>query len=528
MQISRIDKQNTGLFSKQQIDLSYNQQQLIPFISRPFSLESFEETMEKKTDSFSPETRKVLCNELASQYDDIDEKTATLANIEKLRLSNSFTVTTGHQLVSFTGPLYFIYKILHVIKQTEELNEQYPEYNFIPVYWMATEDHDFEEIQSFNLFGKQISWETNQTGAVGRFHLENFDSVKAEFADFFKNNPESEIFSLLENLTGENYAQTFRKLVHSLFGKFGLVIIDGDSKGLKEIFQPIIEKELNTQFSYTEVQKTIAELEDFGYKIQVNPREINLFYVKGNLRERIVPTPNGFEINTIGTFSKNELIELSRTNPEEFSPNVVLRPLYQEMILPNLNYVGGAGEINYWLELKRVFESANIPFPLIQVRNSLIWIDSNTQEKMKLLNYTISDIFIETELLKKRFVEANSEDEIDFTEIENELKQLQHAMIEKTKQTDVNLEKFAIAETVRLEKQVSSFTEKLYKSSKSKHDKSLKSIEQIKQKLFPNGGMQERSLNFFNLVPTGDYSELIELLKNNMIPFSGDLIIVSE
>ena len=528
MQTVQINRTNTGLFSIQQLDLSYNQERFIPFINTVFSKEAFEDSADDKAKSFTKEQRAILVQALKKQYKNVSNAEASLKNIELLEQENAFTVTTGHQLSAFTGPLYFIYKILHVVKQCEELNASHHDYHFIPVYWMASEDHDYEEIKSFELFNKTITWETNQTGPVGQFDLSGWDEVKSAVRELFSNHPEAEIHGLIDTLQGEDYADAFRNFVHHLIGKYGVVIVDGNDTLLKSEFVPIMKKELTEQFAMEAVEKTNEELDREGLKIQVHAREINLFYCDKGIRERIVKFGDHFEIEGKGTFTMDEMMQLLEEHPQLFSPNVVLRPVYQETILPNVCYVGGAGEISYWLQLKRVFDAVNVPYPLIQVRNSILWIDAGSSDKIEKLSYSLDTIFQDVDLLKKRFVEEHSVEELDFTELDKQFDALKKTVMDSVISVEPNLENYGIAETVRIEKQLNGIKDKLYRQSKSRHEKSLKMIEQLKDRLFPNGGMQERSLNFFHLTPDGNYSQTMDFLKNNMQPFSGDLIVVQD
>lgn len=528
MQTVQINRNNTGLFSIQQLDLSYNQDRFIPFINTVFSKEAFEDIADAKSQQFTKEQRNALVEALRIQHNGLNNGEKSLKNIEALLNDNAFTITTGHQLSAFTGPLYFIYKILHVIKQCEELNASHPDYHFIPVYWLASEDHDYEEVKSFQIFSKTLTWETEQKGPVGKFDLTGWNAVMTEVKELFSNHPNSEIHQLIESFQGKNYAEAFRKFVHTLFHVYGLVIVDGDDAKLKKLFAPIIKQELNTQFSLEAVEKTNEELEREGLKVQIHTREINLFYCEKGIRERIIKFDDRFEIEGKGTFTMNELLKMVDENPELFSPNVVLRPVYQETILPNVCYVGGAGEISYWLQLKRVFDAAGIQYPLIQVRNSVLWIDAGSSDKIEKLHYSLDAIFQDVDLLKKRFVEENSEEELDFSELDKQFESLKKSILDSVISVEPNLESYGIAETVRIEKQLTGIKDKLYRQSKSRHEKSLKMIDQIKDRLFPGGGMQERKVNFFQLTPDGNYTETLDFLKNSMQPFSGDLIVVQD
>jgi bacillithiol biosynthesis cysteine-adding enzyme BshC len=288
-----------------------------------------------------------LANTLKAQYQEITTTAETSRNIELLRKDNSFTITTGHQLNIGTGPLYFIYKIISTINLCKQLQEAYPEQHFVPVYWMATEDHDLEEINHLYVKNKKVVWNKQGTGAVGRMQVEDMAEVIAEINQLLGNSTHTnELIALFEAAYQPHLTLTeaTRILANILFGGYGLVILDGDDPSLKSLFTPYIQAELQAQFSHSAVSTTTSLMK--GYKIQVNPREINLFYLEKNLRERIVLENDRYKVlNTALEFSAVEMQQLVENQPEKFSPNVLLRPLYQEVILPNLCYIGGGGEL---------------------------------------------------------------------------------------------------------------------------------------------------------------------------------------
>lgn len=528
MKFSTLHRKETGFFSQQQLDLCYNQSVYSGFLTQPFSKEAFGEQIQQKKNSFPKKNRETLVNVLKNQYGNTTINPSVLQNIELLSNENTFTIVTGHQLVAMTGPLYFIYKIAHVIRSSEELKKIYREYNFVPVFWMATEDHDYDEIKSFHLFNKTISWETEQSGPVGRFEMKDWETVKEQLTDLFKNHPDSEIFELLTVFNGKNYAEAFHKLINHLVGKYGVVIINGDDTELKREFLPYMIKDVKEQFSFKAITQTTGTLTELGGKQQIVPREINLFYISNGIRERLIDNGTAIEIPGKGTYSKEEILNWMEQTPEDFSPNVSLRPLYQEVILPNLCYIGGAGEINYWLQLKGVFDEATIPFPLVQTRNSVLWIDKNSSEKMEKLNLSPLDLFKELHILNKEYLEENASDEVDFSELDIQMEHLKKHIIETTVSIDSSLEAYAAAESVRMEKQLTQIKDRLYKTVKGKHDKNLKIIQQLKDRLFPEGGLQERYTNFFQLNPNGNYSETLQSIVENMQPFNADFIVMEE
>lgn len=527
MKIQRIKRQATNFFSEQELLLSENQQKLTDFIGLPFSKDAFQKQALLKSKEFGTEKRELLAKELNKKYASIQENEICKKNIDLLKNENCFTITTGHQLSLLTGPIYFIYKILHVIKQCDELKVSYPDLQFVPVFWMASEDHDFEEIKSFMLFGNEIKWNTEQSGAVGRMTLDGLQEVKNKIAAIFQNNDSSEVKEWIEELDGETYGEAFFKLIHHLFGKYGVLILDADNPNLKKAFSPIFKEELTSFFSMEEVLKTNKRLLARNIKPQVNTREINLFFLSKEKRERIIYENNNYKIGS-QHFSKEEVLQMLEKMPESFSPNVILRPLYQEFILPNLNYVGGLGELNYWLQLKSSFERVNLTFPLIQVRSSLIWIDSSTKNKMNSVGLSEADIFRTTNELTKSFISENEKDTVDFSEINEHASNLKKEILTKSAIIDQALNPFIEAEITRIEKQLDAIQSKLEKSVKLKHEKALKTISQIKEKLFPNNNLQERSLNFLQLCKNGEISSFIETIFQTIDPFNSDILILTE
>jgi bacillithiol biosynthesis cysteine-adding enzyme BshC len=527
MKIQSTKRQATNLFSEKDLFLSESQHELSDFIGIPFSKDALQKQALLKSKEFSTKKRELLAKELNNKYASIQQNEICKKNIDSLTNENCFTITTGHQLSLLTGPIYFIYKILHVIKQCEELKVSYPDLQFVPVYWMASEDHDFEEIKSFMLFGKEIIWNTEQSGAVGRMTLDGLQEVKNKIAAVFQNNDSSEVKEWNDKLNGETYGEAFFKLIHHLFGKYGLLILDADNSNLKKAFSPILKEELTSFFSMEEVLKTNKKLLAKNIKPQVNPREINLFFLSKNKRERIIYQNNKYNIGD-QYFSKEEVLQMLQKMPESFSPNVILRPLYQEFTLPNLNYVGGLGELNYWLQLKSSFERVNLTFPLIQVRSSLIWIESSTKNKMNSVRLTEADIFKTTNELTKLFISGNEKDTINFSEINEHASNLKKEILSKSATIDQALNPFIEAEITRIEKQLEAIQSKLEKSVKLKHEKALKTIGQIKEKLFPNNNLQERSLNFLQLCKNGEISSFIETIFQTIDPFNSDILILTE
>ncbi|MEO6538579.1 MAG: bacillithiol biosynthesis cysteine-adding enzyme BshC, partial [Ferruginibacter sp.] len=400
----------TGYFSKIVTDYIAEEQTLRPFYNYPATIEGLKKTIEERKSY--PTNRKVLVDELRNQYAPIQITAAVKANIDALLMENTFTVCTAHQPNIFTGHLYFIYKILHTIKLADELKEQIPGYNFVPVYYMGSEDADLEELGEVNINGKKYTWKTEQKGAVGRMKIDKafialIDEIEGQLSvEKFG----SEILVQVRKAYSidKTIEQATFEFTNYLFADYGLVILLPDNPVLKKEFSSIIEKEFAEQFSGKAVAETIAQF-PAEYKVQAAGRETNLFYLKDDSRERIEKVKSQWSVvNSAIHFTDDELFEELKKYPERFSTNVILRPVFQEMILPNIAFIGGGGELAYWLELKKVFEVAEVPYPVLILRNSFTVINKKTANKIADLRLDPAAFFEKENELINSFVKRET------------------------------------------------------------------------------------------------------------------------
>lgn len=501
MKVHQIPFQQTGYFSNLICDYLAEEAKLSEFYGNFPNVDGFKQQIRQKS-SFDNSKRASLFQAVARQNTKISIGKRTQENINILQDKDTFTVTTGHQLNIFTGPLYFIYKIATTINLAKELKDQFPLKNFVPVFWMATEDHDFEEIKYFNFKNHKIAWNKDATGPVGRLSTKGLHRVFEEFSKLLGHSTNAKY---LKDLFKKSYlehsrlAEATRFLVNELFGSYGLVIIDGDDTQLKREFIPLIRDELLNQSAYKEVLNTNNKLA-IHYKIQVNPREMNLFYLKNGLRERIVLEGTNYRIkNTNTVFSKKEiLLELDKY-PERFSPNAIVRPLYQETVLPNLCYIGGGGELAYWFQLKRYFEKVATPFPVLLLRNSVLFMKKRQFEKLQKLNMSLTDIFLNQAVLTDKKVTEISEISIDFEPQRRVLKKQFNDLKELSNKTDVS---FAGAVNAQEKKQLNGLDvleKRLLKAQKRKLSDHVNRLQLLQDELFPNQSLEERSRNFSEL-----------------------------
>ncbi len=496
---------DTNYFSSLICDYLDEKPELKSFYNRFPHIENFKAQIDEKKESESghlERSRKVLSETLKKQYATLDTSKKTLSNIDVLAKVNSFTITTGHQLNLFTGPLYFLYKIISTINLTKELKVEFPDYNFVPIYWMASEDHDFEEINYFNFDGKKVKWNRASSGAVGELDLEGLDKVFEAFSEQLGNsNNAKELKAMFKNayLREGNLSDATRYLANELFKEYGLVIVDANDPELKRLFIPFMEDELIDQTSYKEVSKTnhlINKLSN-NYKIQVNPREINLFYITDGLRERIIYENERYRVvNTDITWSLSEIKTVLLEHPERFSPNVILRPLYQEVILPNLCYIGGGGELAYWFQLKSNFQAHKVPFPILLLRNSVLIKTGKQSEKMDKLNVSVTELFMKQQELIVKKVNELSEFEIDFSKQKKYLKKQFEDLHKLAQQTDRSFLGAVEAQERKQIKGLEHLEKRLLKAQKRKLKDHTKRIIELQNQLFPGQSLQERNLNF--------------------------------
>lgn len=512
MKATYIEYKDTNSFSRTLLAYLSGNEDLKEFYGNKPDIEGFKNQLHAKS---SFKYRKELAESLEAQYGDLLLSAPNVAaNIALLKDKNTFTVTTGHQLNIFTGPLYFIFKIVTAIRLARDLKAAFPDKEFIPVYWMATEDHDFEEINHTRVYGKKIVWDVPKESGTGRMCTSTMEQVVRQYTGMLGLSDNSEkLSSMVEDayLKERSLAQATRVLVNGLFGQYGLVIMDADRPELKKLFAPIIENDILHEKSFKAIHKTSASLEAKGFSTQVHARECNFFYLTDDFRERIVRLEDGrYEVLHQNLYFTQEEISKEIANyPERFSPNVVMRPMYEEVILPNLAYIGGGAEIVYWLQLKANFDQYQVPFPILIPRNSAMITDDTVAGKIYRLDLTFKRIFKPIAALQNEYVRRHTTHRLNLRDEWMELNAIFGKIKLRTHKIDPSLGPSTDAVKARLKKAINNLEKKLLKADKRNHEDALIQIERVKEKLFPGGGLQERSENFATLyVRYGD--ELIE------------------
>ena len=466
-----------------------------------------------------PINRVLLFDVLTKQYSNLTQEKAVNDQIALLKKDTTFVVTTAHQPNLFTGPLYFFYKIIHAIQLAASLKERFPDYDFVPVYYMGSEDADLDEVGAFNLDHKKCQWVTKQTGAIGRMQVDDaLLLLLKQLESYWSILPQGQ--QALEILKeayqkGKTISEATLSFVHAFFGSKGLLVLQPDDATLKAAFIPVMEKELLTSFSHEAIQPTIAALSK-DYHVQSEGRTINLFYLKDSIRARIEKQGEQFKVvDTDIQFTQAEIIAELHQHPERFSPNVILRGVYQETILPGVVFVGGGGELAYWMELKNVFQQVGVHYPLLQLRNSFLLIRQKQADQWAAMQFEEQDLFkpileLEVAYVKKYATQAlDLQDQINhlttlYTTIKNEV-----VKVDPTLGTHAeNLAQQAKAKLLSLEK-------KMVRAEKRKQTVAIQRIHRIKKELFPQDNLQEREEHFSKWVGQYDLSWIETIMEHS-------------
>ena len=464
--------------------------------------------------------RALLVQVLKTQYAPLQVNSAVQQNIESLLSPNTFTITTAHQPNLFTGPLYFIYKIIHAIKLASSLKQQLPDYNFVPVYYMGSEDADFAELNHTYVDGKKLEWKKEQSGAVGRMIVDKtlvqlIDELEGQLG--VEENGK-EVIALLRNAYKPGVtvqAATF-ELLNELYGAYGLVILIPDQAQLKAQMQSIFTDDLFHNKPFQLASQTSERINEH-YEAQAFPREINLFYLEEGIRERIEKKEDLFYVlNTDISFSKEELETELVNHPERFSPNVILRGIYQETILPNIAFVGGGGELAYWLQLKDLFQSYNVPYPVLVLRNSFLVVEDKWKKKIDQLNLGFEDLFMKLDSLVTRIAKEKAEHPVSLNGNFEKAAQLFEQIRQQATLVDKTLTNHVEAIQTRSLKALQGLEKKMLRAEKRKYADLQRQLEKLKAALFPNGGLQERVENFSLFYAKWGKSFIEELCEHSL------------
>ncbi len=467
-----------------------------------------------KLEKYDRPHRNEISKIIKKQYSNYKISKQTEANIASLTSKKTFAIVTGQQVSLFGGPLYTIYKTITAIKLSIQLKEKYSNYNFVPIFWMEADDHDFDEVISTNVFDKENNYrtityddgleeETNR-GSVGNIEFNfNIKYTLADLDDALRDSDYKDKILLLLNecyKEGKTFKEAFKKLFIKIFDEYGLVIFDPQDSSVKNILLPIFEKEINNFETHT-IKNVLqsAELEE-QYHAQVKVRPINLFYSDETGRHLIEPVEGLFRLKgKRKKMSKEELLNLLYFEPSAFSPNVMLRPICQDYLLPTAAYVGGGSEISYFAQVIPNYKFFDVITPIVFPRSSGTIVETHLYSIIEKYNLSLKDFYIDENILIEKVVKIVSEFNFDvlFTESEMEIK----VVLEKLKAYLLSVDS-SLAQPIgksfeRIAQTLSTLKEKSKTAEEKKHETLISQLHKVKNVVYPNDNLQEREINFF-------------------------------
>ena len=527
--LSYIPYKETGCFSKLVTDYIDGNEALRPFYPFSPTKAGIEHSIEERRKF--PVNRQLLTSSLRQQYAHINLHAKVDENIRLLGEENTFTVCTAHQPNLLTGYLYFIYKILHAIKLAQELNLAQPDKRFVPVYYMGSEDNDIEELGKFKFRGETFVWDGDgQKGAVGRMSTKG---LKPLLNRLFKllGPPGAHCDRLTELFTHAYFqhntvANATQYLVNELFGRYGLIVLNPDDATLKASFIPVLQDELLHQNANPIITQQIEQL-GVQYKIQAHPRAINLFYLTEKLRERIERKGDNWAVvNTDIVWTQQQITHELQEHPERFSPNVMLRGLYQETILPNVAFIGGGAEVAYWMQLSALFTHYKIFFPCIFLRQSVLYIDDTSLRLQQQSGFSNHDLFMETEALYRTYLQRNNIHDWQTIEEAKKIADIFISLKEKATAIDATLSASAGAVLTKINHQLTILEQKMLRAEKRKQQVVMNRILKLKTTLFPDNSLQERVDNFSeNYLQYGD--AFFDTVLSGIAVYTAQFLIIS-
>ncbi|MBK9272482.1 MAG: bacillithiol biosynthesis cysteine-adding enzyme BshC [Saprospiraceae bacterium] len=488
------------------------------FIGNPPDLESIPNQIKLKEESYT--ARSEFLSIVKKQYHSLGLFDDLKHTIERLNSDKTFAIVCAHQPILFGGPLYWWYKIIHTISMANKLNSLYPEFHFIPIYYIGSEDHDFEELNHLELFQHLIHWNGKSDISMGKKSTSGLEVVLEEISSLYTRQLDvQEILLHWKNilLSTKNYGDFYFKLVHEIFKSFGLLCFNPDDASAKSQIKNIIKDEIIHSSSHRIVSDTNEKLKNISLKPQAYSREINLFYHHPAGRKRIVHHTNGFGLHDETTvWTLDEILQEIDDQPENFSPNVILRPLYQEYLIPSIAFIGGGAEINYWLQLRDLFNYHKITFPILVRRYSNIIVAKSLAGKIHKLGLSGEDFLKEVEVIINKFIFSKDHVQAEINQAQSQFKEY----IRNLEVLAAKISKSELAGTMneinKLNVAMDKIASKMLKDYKNSHEVEIQSIRKIKNQLFPNNQLQERTesgLGYYLKYKNGFISGLLDLFR---------------
>ncbi len=473
---------------------------------------TYENIFEKIVTKKRPHQEKVAAI-IAQQYKGFKLSQQTKYNLRLLEQKETIAIVTGQQLGIMGGPLYTFYKIITTIKLVSNLKSKYDKYNFVPIFWLEGDDHDFEEVASFSYIDKnnnltKLTYDDDLDADVNRGNVGSLEfkrTIKKIFESLDKTLRGTEFTDNLLNLMYSCYKEkatfktAFKKLLFNIFDEYGLIIFDPQDKKIKKILTPIFKNEITNFRKHTDISvERSAELEEL-YHAQVKVKPINLFLSDEVGRYSIEPYENNYKLKgKKGSLSEEDIFDLLETSPENFSPNVLLRPICQDFLLPTGVYVGGPGEISYFAQVIPLYDLFNVAQPILYPRASATIIEKNISKILDKYNLKYQDYqFGKKHLTEKIITDLETievKKEISNTKIEFEL--AFDRLKEKLFAIEPTLKKTSEKTFEKIINTLEQLKGKALKAQEKNNETVLNQINKSYDFLMPYSISQEREINF--------------------------------
>ncbi|MCX6135692.1 MAG: bacillithiol biosynthesis cysteine-adding enzyme BshC [Ignavibacteriales bacterium] len=501
-----------GAFSSLFVDYLGDFRSVEKFYGGDFRNEAHWKTLLRKV-SERPIDRSSLVQILGTQNRNFHCGVRTLANIDALLNDNTVAVVTGQQVGLFTGPVYTILKTLTTLKLVESLSQQYPEYNFVPVFWLEGEDHDIAEVNSIKVLSvsndiQEFRYEMKRAsddqnlGAVGKIEFDEsidsiFDNLEQSLIQTEFKSKVLELFRMAYQ-KGMTFNRAFVHLMNVLLENSGLVFLDPNDNEVKKLLAPLFQRELaeTPKFCQLVIDQS-AELEK-QYHAQIKPKSLNLFFFHHGGRYLLEPRPDGYSLKgTRQHLTKEFVTEAAKQTPQLFSPNVVLRPICQDWLLPTLAYVAGPAEVAYFGQLRSLYEAVNIPMPIIYPRASATILEEKADKVLERFSISLVDIYRDVEIVKEKVAAQVSDLNLDevfggtFASVQEAFEGIAQVLQRIDPTLNGALENVSRKTTVNIE----GLKERAVAAQKRQHEVSLRQIDKVSNLVFPQGNYQERELN---------------------------------
>jgi len=477
--------------------------------------------------------RDQVANSLLEQNQEFNCSEKTLQNIELLRDPSTVAIVTGQQAGLFGGPLYTIYKALTAIKLAQELNLKGQK--AIPVFWIASEDHDYEEVSFLHVINREGHLNTIKHQANGNLgnssvgHLSVASEISDNIKELFTSLPQSEFIEQLEKdlqtayKEGAGFAKAFGQLITNLFTQYGLVLLDPLGLKLKQIATPIFEQAINKS---TEIAQALVnrsqELQSKGYHAQVYTSSdmVTFFTLENGHRTALRHQEGNFTLKHSDIKrTKEELLLQLKADPSSFSPSVMLRPIVQDYLLPTVAYIGGPAEVAYFAQISAIYPLFPVNFPVILARNSFTIMSNRDSSLLKKWGLEITELFKGLDIVKRQVLENNLDQEtikiFDETNLvlQSQLDKLQNSLVK----IDPTLAEALKGGKEKIFYQINNLHTRFINNNAKREETLVKQIERTFYLLYPNKNLQERELSVYHFLARYGY-KFIDLLYEHIDP----------